>query len=115
MIYGIAASPGPYIVRDVHELWQCGLCFTIKEFECIECNGAGDMPVVLMFDGPSLGGFVCPATITSSQIWKMGQVSANDTIRFKRLTLGKSPSCLCIGSSPKRQSNLFIATTQTYS
>ena len=48
------------------------------------------MPVVLMFDGPSLGGFVCPATITSSQIWKMGQVSANDTINFKCLTLGKS-------------------------
>ena len=50
----------------------------------------GDMPVVLMFDGPSLGGFVCPATITSSQIWKMGQVAANDTIHFKRLTLGES-------------------------
>ena len=50
---------------------------------------AGDMPVALMFDGPSLGGFVCPATITSSQIWKMGQVSANDTIRFKQLTLGE--------------------------
>ena len=46
------------------------------------------MPVVLMFDGPSLGGFVCPATITSSQLWKMGQVSANDEIRFKRQTLG---------------------------
>lgn len=48
------------------------------------------MPVALMFDGPSLGGFVCPATITSSQIWKMGQVSANDTVHFKRMTLGKS-------------------------
>jgi len=51
----------------------------------------GDMPVVLMFDGPSLGGFVCPATITSSQIWKMGQVAANDTVHFKRLTLGPPP------------------------
>lgn len=46
------------------------------------------MPVALMFDGPSLGGFVCPATITSTEIWKMGQVSANDKVRFKRLTLG---------------------------
>lgn len=52
--------------------------------------GAGDMPVVLMFDGPSLGGFVCPATITSSQIWKMGQVAANDQILFKRQTLGEA-------------------------
>ena len=52
--------------------------------------GAGDMPVVLMFDGPSLGGFVCPATITSSQLWKMGQVAANDQILFKRQTLGEA-------------------------
>ena len=51
---------------------------------------AGDMPVVLMFDGPSLGGFVCPATIISSELWKMGQVAANDTVEFKRLTLGTS-------------------------
>ena len=47
--------------------------------------------MVLMFDGPSLGGFVCPATVTSSQLWKMGQVTANDTIRFKRVTLGVPP------------------------
>ena len=46
------------------------------------------MPVALMFDGPSLGGFVCPATITSTEIWKMGQVSANDKVRFKQLSLG---------------------------
>ena len=34
----------------------------------------GDHPVVLTVDGPSLGGFVCPATITQSQLWKIGQV-----------------------------------------
>ena len=54
---------------------------------CAWC--AGDMPVALMFDGPSLGGFVCPATITSTQLWKMGQVSAKDQVLFKSLTLGK--------------------------
>ena len=48
----------------------------------------GDMPIVLMFDGPSLGGFVCPATITSAELWKMGQVSPKDSVVFKRLTLG---------------------------
>ncbi|KAK9817750.1 hypothetical protein WJX72_001615 [[Myrmecia] bisecta] len=53
-------------------------------------NFTGDMPIVLMFDGPSLGGFVCPATITSTELWKMGQVRANDTIKFKRLTLGEA-------------------------
>ncbi|MGC4033852.1 MAG: urea carboxylase [Tepidisphaeraceae bacterium] len=46
----------------------------------------GNMPVVLGPDGPSLGGFVCPATIVRAERWKMGQVRAGDTIRFKRLT-----------------------------
>ena len=49
---------------------------------------AGDMPIALMFDGPSLGGFVCPATISSTQLWKMGQVSPNDKVLFKAITLG---------------------------
>lgn len=37
-------------------------------------NFTGDHPVVLTVDGPSLGGFVCPATITSTELWKIGQV-----------------------------------------
>jgi len=32
----------------------------------------GDMPVILGPDGPSLGGFVCPATIVQAELWKMG-------------------------------------------
>jgi urea carboxylase len=46
----------------------------------------GDMPVILGPDGPSLGGFVCPATIVHAELWKMGQLKPGDTIRFKRLT-----------------------------
>lgn len=42
----------------------------------------GDMPVILGPDGPSLGGFVCPAVITSSDLWKIGQLKAGDTVRF---------------------------------
>lgn len=42
----------------------------------------GDMPIVLGRDGPSLGGFVCPATVASSEFWKIGQARAGDTIRF---------------------------------
>ena len=34
----------------------------------------GDMPVILGPDGPSLGGFVCPATIVNAELWKMGQL-----------------------------------------
>jgi len=46
----------------------------------------GDMPVILGPDGPSLGGFVCPATIVQAELWKMGQLKAGDKIRFVRLS-----------------------------
>jgi len=46
----------------------------------------GDMPVILGPDGPSLGGFVCPATIVQAELWKMGQLKPGDRVRFKRLT-----------------------------
>jgi urea carboxylase len=42
----------------------------------------GDMPVILGPDGPSLGGFVCPATVISADLWKLGQLKAGDKIKF---------------------------------
>ncbi|GAA5010039.1 5-oxoprolinase/urea amidolyase family protein [Streptomyces siamensis] len=45
----------------------------------------GDMPVLLGPDGPSLGGFVCPATVVSSERWKLGQLRPGDTVRFTPL------------------------------
>jgi urea carboxylase len=47
----------------------------------------GDMPVILGPDGPSLGGFVCPATIVEAELWKIGQLKAGDIVRFRTLTL----------------------------
>ncbi|MCX5402361.1 urea carboxylase [Streptomyces sp. NBC_00102] len=46
----------------------------------------GDMPVLLGPDGPSLGGFVCPATVVSGQRWKLGQLRPGDTVRFVPVT-----------------------------
>lgn len=46
----------------------------------------GDMPVILGPDGPSLGGFVCPATVVAAELWKVGQLRPGDKVRFKRLT-----------------------------
>ncbi len=42
----------------------------------------GDTPIILGPDGPSLGGFVCPAVIASGELWKMGQLRPGDTVRF---------------------------------
>ncbi|PKP78763.1 MAG: urea carboxylase [Alphaproteobacteria bacterium HGW-Alphaproteobacteria-3] len=46
----------------------------------------GDMPIILGPDGPSLGGFVCPATLAKSELWKIGQLKPGDKVRFHRVT-----------------------------
>ena len=38
-------------------------------------------------DGPSLGGFVCPVTIAKAELWKVGQLKADDKIRFYPITV----------------------------
>jgi urea carboxylase len=43
----------------------------------------GDMPVILGPDGPSLGGFVCPATVIRADCWKLGQLRPGDKLRFE--------------------------------
>ncbi|KXZ51620.1 hypothetical protein GPECTOR_12g584 [Gonium pectorale] len=53
-------------------------------------NFTGDHPVVLTVDGPSLGGFVCPATIISTELWKIGQVRPDDEVIFERLTIAQA-------------------------
>ena len=47
----------------------------------------GDMPVILGPDGPSLGGFVCPATVITADLWKLGQLKAGDKVRFVPVSL----------------------------
>jgi urea carboxylase len=50
----------------------------------------GDMPILLGPDGPSLGGFVCPCVVVDAEIWKLGQLKAGDTVRFRRLTAAEA-------------------------
>ncbi len=51
----------------------------------------GDMPIILGPDGPSLGGFVCPAVIARDEQWKMGQFKPGDRIRFHALARPDDP------------------------
>ena len=50
----------------------------------------GDMPIILGPDGPSLGGFVCPATIVQAELWKMGQLKPGDTVRFHCISVDEA-------------------------
>ncbi len=43
----------------------------------------GDTPIILGPDGPSLGGFVCPAVVANDSLWKLGQLRPGDTVKFK--------------------------------
>jgi urea carboxylase len=43
----------------------------------------GDTPILLGPDGPSLGGFVCPATVPTDERWKLGQLRPGDRVRFQ--------------------------------
>jgi urea carboxylase len=46
----------------------------------------GDMPIILGPDGPSLGGFVCPAVVAASERWKLGQLAPGDRVRLVPLS-----------------------------
>ena len=63
----------------------------------------GDMPVLLGPDGPSLGGFVCPAVIANAELWKMGQLRPGDSVRFRPISVDDAVAMdaqmdRCIGS-----------------
>jgi urea carboxylase len=50
----------------------------------------GDMPIILGPDGPSLGGFVCPFVVIAADLWKVGQLSPGDRIRFEEVSLAEA-------------------------
>jgi urea carboxylase len=43
---------------------------------------AGDTPVIVGPDGPSLGGFVVAAVVTDADMWKLGQLRPGDDVRL---------------------------------
>ncbi|KAI0641597.1 urea carboxylase [Trametes meyenii] len=49
-------------------------------------NVNGDTPVVLANEGPDMGGYACVCTVASADLWKLGQLRAGSTVRFKRLS-----------------------------
>jgi urea carboxylase len=52
----------------------------------------GDMPVILGPDGPSLGGFTCPAVVIRADLWKLGQLAPGDTVAFRAVTAEEATS-----------------------
>ena len=46
-------------------------------------NLSGQTPIILVNDGPSMGGFINPYTVPSATFWKLGQSRPGDIYRFK--------------------------------
>lgn len=50
-------------------------------------NLAGQTPIILVNDGPSMGGFINPYTVPSCSFWKLGQSKPNETFKFKLVSV----------------------------
>ena len=50
-------------------------------------NLAGQTPIILVNDGPSMGGFICPYTVPSAAFWKLGQSKPGEVYRFKSISV----------------------------
>ncbi|PYH96715.1 hypothetical protein BO71DRAFT_481822 [Aspergillus ellipticus CBS 707.79] len=50
-------------------------------------NWTGDDPVILPVDAPDLGGFVTSHTICKADLWKLGQIKAGDTLKYRATSL----------------------------
>jgi 5-oxoprolinase (ATP-hydrolysing) subunit C len=71
---GIAGGHPSNILDNGYAVWTVNVC--------------GDQPIILVADGPSLGGFICNATLVYASTWKVGQLApGRDIIRFKEVTI----------------------------
>nr|WP_233153379.1 urea carboxylase [Kineosporia sp. R_H_3] len=60
----------------------------------------GDVPILLGPDGPSLGGFVCPATVVTGERWKLGQLRPGDSVRFVPVADAATPALRALTGAP---------------
>ncbi|KAI9932163.1 hypothetical protein MW887_009673 [Aspergillus wentii] len=50
-------------------------------------NWTGDDPVIFPQDGPDFGGFISSHTIVKADLWKLGQVKAGDTLKYRAVSV----------------------------
>lgn len=49
-------------------------------------NWTGEYPIIFSRDRPDLGGFACPVTICSAEMWKVGQLKAGGAVKLRLVT-----------------------------
>jgi 5-oxoprolinase (ATP-hydrolysing) subunit C len=53
-------------------------------------NLAGQTPIILVNDGPSMGGFINPYTVPSAAFWKLGQAKPAEILRFQVVSVDRA-------------------------
>lgn len=53
-------------------------------------NLAGQTPIILVNDGPSMGGFINPYTVPSAAFWKLGQAKPGEIFRFRQVSVDEA-------------------------
>lgn len=56
-------------------------------YPCGAINLAGQTPIILVNDGPSMGGFINPYTVPQCAFWKLGQSKPGDIYRFNIISV----------------------------
>lgn len=56
-------------------------------YPCGAINLAGQTPIILVNDGPSMGGFINPYTVPRGAFWKLGQSKPGEIYRFKAVSV----------------------------
>ncbi|KAM3501830.1 hypothetical protein MY10362_005262 [Beauveria mimosiformis] len=49
-------------------------------------NFTGESPIIFAHDRPGLGGFACPTTVCSAEMWKVGQLKTGNNVRFQSIS-----------------------------
>ena len=83
-------------------------------------NIAGQTPIILVNDGPSMGGFIVPYTVPSVSFWKLGQAKPGDILNFKEITVEQAQTlraeqaAICSDASVEtiNQKNILIEKRQ---
>ncbi len=53
-------------------------------------NLAGQTPIILVNDGPSMGGFINPYTVPSAAFWKLGQSKPGEIYNFRQISVAEA-------------------------
>ena len=89
-----------HLSEAVHQSWSIIiLCYNeagsiqkvvqeVQEKLAVLSNAAGE--IILVNDGPSMGGFINPYTVPSAAFWKLGQAKPGDTFNFIEVSVEKA-------------------------